>query len=91
MMNAAFAAGNIIGPQTFQAKDAPEFQPAKITVVCTWSCSALLAITLTLYYKWQNNRRAKQAVAIVEGDNVSETKAFAGLTDKQNKNFRYTY
>lgn len=45
----AFGVGNIIGPQTFQARDAPQFIPAKITVLATQGCSALLAIVLYLY------------------------------------------
>ncbi len=92
MMNAAFAIGNIIGPQTFRASQAPVFQSAKVSLVCTWSISGVLALVLAAYYMWTNRRRdAKHAASIREGDEISETKAFAGLTDKQNLEFRYTY
>jgi predicted MFS family arabinose efflux permease len=92
MMNAAFALGNIVGPQTFQAKDAPGFAPARISLVCTWAASGVLAIVLVSYYVWENGRRDRaDPNAIVEGDDISEARAFAGLTDKQNKQFRYTY
>lgn len=92
MMNAAFAIGNIIGPQTFRALEAPVFQSAKISLVCTWSISGILALVLVSYYVWANKRRAaRQQGTVAEGDEVSEAKAFAGLTDGQNKEFRYTY
>jgi hypothetical protein len=35
LVSAAFSLGNIIGPQTFQAKDAPEYRAAKISVIGT--------------------------------------------------------
>lgn len=92
MMNAAFAVGNIIGPQTFRASEAPAYQSAKISLVCTWSVSGVLGVTLFAYYLWSNRQRDKQhATAIKEGDEISEMQAFAGLTDKQNRAFRYTY
>lgn len=92
MMNAAFAIGNIIGPLTFRASEAPVFQSAKISLVCCWSMSAVLALVLVSYYKGANKRRDVKSQGIVsEADEVSETKAFSGLTDRQNKEFRYTY
>ena len=91
-MNAAMATGNIIGPQTFRAKDAPEYEPAKISLVGCWSASGLLAIILFMYYllvnKWRDGRTMEPST---DPDDMSETKAFAGLTDKQNPEFRYNY
>lgn len=46
----AFGVGNIIGPQTFRAPDAPEYLPAKITVFVTQGTAALLAAVLFGYY-----------------------------------------
>jgi hypothetical protein len=89
MMNAAFAIGNIIGPETFKAKDAHYYEPAKISLVPFWSFSELLALILRAYYEWCNAQRDK--VAKVSDDDISETKAYAGLTDKENKEFQYTY
>ena len=48
----SFSVGNIIGPQTFQAKDVSQYIPAKIIVLATqggWStfrCGTLLIISL---------------------------------------------
>ena len=30
LVSGSFSLGNIIGPQTFQARDAPEYRPAKL-------------------------------------------------------------
>lgn len=76
--------GNIIGPQTFQARDAPEYLPAKITVLATQGVAALLAMVLFAYYAWSNRRREH---AQAEPDALEWT----DLTDKENKSFRYTY
>ncbi|KAL9090681.1 MAG: hypothetical protein Q9165_005169 [Trypethelium subeluteriae] len=90
-LNAAFAIGSIIGPQTFQARDAPGYQPAKITLVVSFSMSAVVATLLFLYYFMVNKRRAGEALLERDAADVDENKAYAGLTDKQNRSFRYTY
>jgi hypothetical protein len=61
LVSAAFCIGSIIGPQTFQAKDAPQYIPAKITVLATQSAAIMVAVTARLYYGWQNSRRQKVA------------------------------
>ena len=59
MISAAFCIGSIIGPQTFRAKDAPKYIPAKIAVLGTQSAAIMVAITARLYYGWENSRREK--------------------------------
>lgn len=89
-MNAAFAVGNIIGPQTFRSGDAPGFRPAKVALVVCWVVSAALAWTLVIYCVLVNRRREGKEQGQGDGE-VEERKAFAGLTDKQNLGFRYQY
>ncbi|QIW99508.1 hypothetical protein AMS68_005026 [Peltaster fructicola] len=91
MMNAAFATGNIIGPQTYRAVDAPQYEPAKVTLVACWSASVGLTIVLAIYYLIINRRRDRDVGCTVPEQDVSEAKAFAGLTDRKNKDFRYVY
>ena len=89
MLNAAFAIGNIIGPQTFQADDAPEFKPAKAAFM-SFQCAVIAsAVALFLYYKFMNKRRDKEIAAA--GEDLADNKAFVGLTDKENGQFRYVY
>ncbi|KAJ5689814.1 hypothetical protein N7462_004206 [Penicillium macrosclerotiorum] len=85
----SFSVGNIIGPQTFQARDAPEYQPAKIAVLATQAAAAVISVVLFFYYLWQNRRR-DQARGTVDEAMVDETK-WAGLTDQENPSFRYAY
>ncbi|KAF2219333.1 major facilitator superfamily domain-containing protein [Elsinoe ampelina] len=84
----AFSVGNIIGPQTFQARDAPQYLPAKITVLACVCAGGFMAFVLMCYYKWQNSRRDKKhgtGDAMVVGDDEK----WANLTDRENKSFRY--
>lgn len=90
----SFSIGNIIGPQTFQARDRPDYRPAKIAVLATQAAAAVLTVVLFLYYV-RENRRRDQAVGNNndgggdESGATVETTAWAGFTDKENKQFRY--
>ena len=90
----SFSVGNIIGPQTFQAKDAPQYIPAKIIVLATQAGGALFAVILFLYYIWANKRKEAGGLgsadgAVIIGDD--EDGKWENLTDRQNKLFRYVY
>jgi 4-amino-4-deoxy-L-arabinose transferase-like glycosyltransferase len=90
----SFSVGNIIGPQTFQAKDAPQYQPAKITVMATQAGGAVVAVALFLYYVWANKKRDKADAMVVIGEATTseeELHRWEGQTDKENKSFRYVY
>ncbi|KAI4116275.1 MAG: hypothetical protein LQ338_007742 [Usnochroma carphineum] len=92
LISGSFSVGNIIGPQTFQAKDAPKYTPAKITVLATQAAAALISFVLFLYYVWANKR--KGIPSATEGATIgeqSEEHLWEGQTDKQNPTFRYVY
>ena len=57
LVSGSFSVGNIIGPQTFHNRDAPQYIPAKITVLATQSAAVLVVLMLILYYKWTNVRK----------------------------------
>lgn len=80
----SFCVGNIIGPETFRDKDAPQYIPAKITIVAILSVSIVATIVLDLLYAWENKKRDN-------GDtpDLPPNYEFMDLTDKQNRNFRY--
>jgi hypothetical protein len=81
----SFSLGNILGPLTFRQKDAPEFTPAKITIVAVDSVTIVLTIVLLLYYKWENSRRDRNP------QERRENIEFADLTDRENLELRYKY
>ncbi|KAJ6184319.1 hypothetical protein N7519_005620 [Penicillium mononematosum] len=85
----AYTVGNIISPQTFQAKDAPGYLPAKISI-----CILYFIVTLDLCLIWwisqrENRRRDEQKEALGEAYVVPENHEFLDLTDRENPEFRY--
>lgn len=89
----SFSIGNIIGPQTFQVKDAPEYKPAKIIVMATQGGGAFAAVVLFAYYVWANRRKDRKEKSL--GQDVpagnAELHAWDNQTDKENVTFRYVY
>ncbi len=83
----AFCVGNIIGPLTFREQDAPNYIPAKITIVAVCATAVLFTVILQIYYMWENRRRDKLAA-----DGYVQHKIdveFSDMTDRQNLEFRY--
>lgn len=95
LVAAAFSCGNIIGPQTFQAKDAPQFIPAKISILATQAAAALVSAVLFAYYVWANRKKeAKEQRSWTEsgGHHDEELRRqWMNQTDKRNASFRYVY
>ncbi|KAH6900565.1 major facilitator superfamily domain-containing protein [Thelonectria olida] len=91
VVSGSFSIGNIIGPQTFQAKDAPDFRPAKLAVMGTQAGCALTTFTLFLYYFCANNRRGNPGKDVEAHDAYLSSERWAGMTDKENRDFVYTY
>ena len=79
-----YCIGNIVGPQTFQAKDAPEYPQAKITMVIAQS---LVVVVCTLLFFWYKHLNKKQGYV----EDVTVEEGYSGRTDKENKDFRYAY
>ena len=80
----SFAVGNMIGPETFRDSDAPQYIPAKITIVGVLLFSIVAILALDAMYLLENRRRDREG--LVETRHDFE---FLDLTDKENKNFRY--
>ncbi|KAJ5742031.1 hypothetical protein N7533_011440 [Penicillium manginii] len=55
IISAAFSIANIIGPQTFQAKDAPRYIPAKITLVAVNAAAIVVSTVLRMLYARRNS------------------------------------
>jgi hypothetical protein len=90
LMAFSFGVGNIIGPQTFRAQDAPQYLPAKITVLATQCVGAVLAVVLFGYYTWSNSRRAHVRPA-TQCDVSPSGEDLSDVTDRKDPNFRYVY
>lgn len=83
-----YCTGNIIGPQTFRAKDAPHYVPAEITIIVCWGVCLLDLLFIYSYCVRQNEKKAKIRA---EPDYVKlENQEWLDLTDKENPEFIYT-
>lgn len=54
VVSAAFGVANIIGPQTYQQKDAPSYIPAKITLLAVVAAAMVVTLALRLLYGYRN-------------------------------------
>jgi hypothetical protein len=88
MIAASFAIANIIGPQTFQAHDAPQYIPAKITILVVAALAGVAAVMLRIFLGLRNKGRDKLSAAT---EHLTEEILFADPTDGENKQFRYIY
>lgn len=80
----SFCLGNIIGPETFRKGDAPNYIPAKITIVVTVAVAICFTVVLRTYYVWENRRRDRLQLGLEHRENQE----FLDLTDKENVEFR---
>jgi MFS transporter, ACS family, allantoate permease len=74
--------GNLIGPQVFQSKNAPEYRPAEITIIVCWGLSLVLLIVIRQINVYRNKCKEKLTTApgytkIVNGE-------FLDMTDMEN-------
>lgn len=80
-----FGIANIIGPQTFQAHEAPEYVSAKIVVLAVDAGAIVVAVLLRLLYGYRNKKRANEVPD--ESERIEED----DLTDFTTRGFRYVY
>ncbi|EOO03915.1 putative mfs allantoate protein [Phaeoacremonium minimum UCRPA7] len=85
----AYTVGNIISPHTFQARDAPRYLPAKISI-----CIIYFLITVDLFVmRWvldrRNKKRDQEKEALGNDYKLEENHEFFDLTDLENREFRY--
>lgn len=84
--------GSIIGPQTFQDRDKPEYKPAKIAILATQGGGAFFAVVLFAYYYWANKRKDRVEAALGPISATGEGRQeWGSKTDKENLSFRYVY
>lgn len=82
-----YCVGNLIGPQTFRASDAPSYTPAKVSMVVLF----FIAIGLNGVLMWVNYRENKKRdeEGLFATPEQIEKIQMEDLTDKQNRFFRY--
>lgn len=84
-----YCVGNLIGPQTFIAAQAPQYRGGQIAMVVCYAVSVFLNIWLYYNYWAENKKRDKMAAeGLLETPHIDNIE-FADLTDKENVHFRY--
>lgn len=82
-----YCVGNIAGPFFFKTGQAPKYSLGIWMMFTCHLIQLLLLLVLRYSYMWDNARRDR-----LYGPQVIVTEdAYADLTDKENKNFRYVY
>ncbi len=76
------------GPQTFQAKDAPRYVPAEITIIVCWALCLVDLAFIHFYCKAQNKK--KEGIRADPGYSKLNNNEFMDLTDRENPEFVYT-
>lgn len=90
MIQVGFSIGNIIGPQTFQAREAPGYLSAKITVMVVNAAAIIVTILLRLLYGRRNKKRHEASKT--EGRlEIELPEDVTLLTDLKDPTFRYVY
>jgi MFS transporter, ACS family, allantoate permease len=89
----AFCVGNILGTQTFQAKEAPGYRSGKISIMACLSAQIFVCIALRLCNDRLNkkNARIREEMSEEEGLMLREKLAYADETDRKNPFFEYTH
>ncbi|GAC95519.1 allantoate transporter [Pseudozyma hubeiensis SY62] len=91
LLQVGYSVGNLIGPQTYRAADAPDYVPAKITLIAMFGfASACLIAIGTTHYLW-NKKNGTLGNAAEEDAQVEDCEDLTDLTDKQRSSFRYPY
>ena len=54
-----YCVGNIIGPHTFQSKDAPQYIPAEITIIVCEGVCVIIQVFVWWWYKRENAKKEK--------------------------------
>jgi hypothetical protein len=89
-----YCVGNIIGPQTFIAKEAPHYHSAYIAMLVGFTCK-LIAILVLYWYMWTENKRrdreqAERGDLRELEDREAVEQGMHDITELDNNGFRYT-
>jgi hypothetical protein len=90
-VNIGYTVGNLIGPQTFRAEQAPQYTGGVIAMMCCFCTCILLALTYLAVSVFENRGRDRaygKPGSIREGTG----EGLGDITDRQQReSFRYTH
>lgn len=88
-----YCLGNILGPQVFQADDAPLYHKGYIGLLASLIVGALSVASYGILCKMENMKRdkAQGGPPPLQTEEQIREEAFSDKTDQEKPNFRYTY
>ena len=93
-MAIGYAAGNLIGPQTFRSDQAPQYTGGVVAMLAAYGACMLLLGAYWAVAAWENRRRdrrygkqPREQDACQHGGNTLD--GFVDETDMKQPNFRY--
>lgn len=85
----SYTVGNIISPHTFQARDAPRYLPAKISICIIYFLITVDLLVMRWVFARRNQQRDQEKSGRGDEYQVEENHEFFDLTDLENREFRY--
>jgi ACS family allantoate permease-like MFS transporter len=85
----AYTIGNIISPHTFQAKNAPRYLPAKVSIVILYFLITVDLFLMRWVFVRRNRLREEEKLAKGDDWKTEHNHEFFDLTDLENREFRY--
>ncbi|ABN64395.1 allantoate permease [Scheffersomyces stipitis CBS 6054] len=85
----SYCVGNLIGPQTFLEREAPNYKTAKICIAAFGVFSIAILGAIWFVYWFDNRSRDRMSSDAAEDFALIDNHEFADLTDKENPLFRY--
>ncbi|ODV66076.1 putative allantoate permease [Hyphopichia burtonii NRRL Y-1933] len=90
-ISCGFALANIVSPKLYNFKDAPNYYPAKISMLATQAGSIFICLLIAFIYYLRNKQRDREQDGKVIDENEEVENVWLDLTDHQNRSFRYCY
>ena len=85
----SYCLGNIVGPQTFLANQAPTYATGIAVTLASYTALEILFVALYFVYRRENKKRDRETEGMTLTADEELVNAFSDLTDKQNKLARY--
>lgn len=83
-----FCIGNLIGPQMFRVRDAPNYTPAKVALIVQLGIAIILCLVLRYIVIRENKARDSRQIDNADGYRDA---LHLDITDIENENYRYEY
>ncbi|KAI0018301.1 major facilitator superfamily domain-containing protein [Xylariomycetidae sp. FL0641] len=84
-----YAAGNLIGPQTFREDQAPKYTSGVVAMLVSYCVAIMILLVYWLFAAWENKRK-DQKYGKPEAVHEGTADGFVDITDRKQEDFRYT-